>query len=204
MANKSKADKSKAELLLLSSEDDDDDDVGGTSGFEISSEVRETLREAREARQKLRAAQDANKGANDSVIDVSDDSSIGDSSNDDAGPKGGRGGNDDDSDDDVVLVGGAAASTGAAAAAAAAASNTASLGPVIQITLRANALKKQFMKKIRMMDQLKKIILPIRKALGVQPDCKIELQFDGQAMNLEKTPAFYDMEDEDMVDIVVK
>lgn len=195
------------ELLLLSSDDDDDDDdgIGGTAGIQVSSEVSATLREAREARQRLRAAQDANKAADETFIDVSGDSSVGDNSKDDAdeaGPKGvrnGSGDDNDDYDDDVVLVGGAA-STGATGAA----SNNASVSPAIQITIRSNAQKKQFMKKIRMSDQLKQLLPWSEKAFAIQPGCKIELQFDGRAMKLDKSPAFYDMEDEDMVDLVVK
>jgi hypothetical protein len=234
------------ELLLLSSDDDDDDDddgIGGTAGIQVSSEVSATLREAREARQRLRAAQDANKAADETFIDVSGDSSVGDNSKDDAdeaGPKGvrnGSGDDNDDYDDDVVLVGGAA-STGATGAA----SNNASVSPAIQITIRSNAQKKQFMKKIRMSDQLKQLLPFVHKAFAIQPGCKIELQFgetpflfhprivcifdytsflnrisfflhhgisllenkDGRAMKLDKSPAFYDMEDEDMVDLVVK
>jgi len=166
------------ELLLLSSDDDDDDGIGGTAGIQVSSEVSATLREAREARQRLRAAQDANKAADETFIDVSGDSSVGDNSKDDAdeaGPKGvrnGSGDDNDDYDDDVVLVGGAA-STGAIAAA----SNNASVSPAIQITIRSNAQKKQFMKKIRMSDQLKQLLPFCEKAFAIQPGCKIELQF---------------------------
>mmetsp|Transcript_25174 Transcript_25174/g.72798 ORF Transcript_25174/g.72798 Transcript_25174/m.72798 type:complete len:317 (-) Transcript_25174:214-1164(-) len=189
-ANKKKT--NKTESLLLSSDDDDDDDdgVGGTSGIQVSSEIIATLREAREARQRLRAAQDASKGVDDSFIDVSDDS-ISDGSEDEAGKKDGGDGDDDD-DDDVVLVGGTASSANA------------SLGPAIRITLRVNALKIQFMKKIRMTDQLKKLDEPIRKECAIQAGCKIELHFDGQAMDLDGTPATYDIEDEDMIDVVVK
>ena len=134
----------------------------------------------------------------DSCIDVSDGDSISDDSEDEAGKKDGG----DGDDDDVVVLVGDSASSGAAAAA----SNIASSGPgpAIRITLRAHPSKEQFTKKIRMTDQLKKLDESIRKELDIQAGSTIELHFDGQRMNLDGTPATYDMEDEDMVDVVIR
>ena len=132
----------------------------------------------------------------DSCIDVSDDS-ISHDSEDEAGKKDSGDGDDDDV---VVLVAGSASSGAAAAASNNASSGT---GPAIRITLRTHSPKKQFTKKIRMTDQLKKLEELMRKELGIQTG-KIELHFDGQKMNLDGTPATYDMEDEDMVDVVIK
>lgn len=50
---------------------------------------------------------------------------------------------------------------------------------------------------------LSKIIAAVSKSLNV-PENKVKLSFDGQVLNPMTTPLDHDMEDEDMLDAVIK
>ena len=89
------------------------------------------------------------------------------------------------------------------------ASATASLGPAILVTLRAHGNEKAaktFSGKIRTKEKLARLEEVVRKQLlsELKPSSKISFMFDGDLLDLDKTPSSYDMEDEDMIDVLIK
>jgi hypothetical protein len=57
---------------------------------------------------------------------------------------------------------------------------------------------------IRENDCLELLVNKIRDTLELSSDTKIDLNFDGHAIDLKKTPNFYEMEDEDLIEVAVE
>jgi hypothetical protein len=96
------------------------------------------------------------------------------------------------------------ARSGTAASGAAAVS--ANLGSSIQLTLRQQNGKttSQDAFSIRMKEPFQALAEKYRSSKSLGPSTRIAFHFDGETMGMTRTPESYDMEDEDLVDVIVQ
>jgi hypothetical protein len=96
------------------------------------------------------------------------------------------------------------ARSGTAASGAAAVS--ANLGKSIQLTLRQQDGKatSQDAFSIRMKEPFQALAEKYRSSKSLGPSIRIAFHFDGETMGMTRTPESYDMEDEDLVDVIVQ
>lgn len=163
---------------------------------ELSTGTADALRRAREAARALRAAQEYR--AEDAIVEEEEEAVDGSDVVDDA---------DDDDDDDSVLV----EPTGLPPTGR---PRTTTGGRMLRLALRTNvkgggeraptttaggtdALK------VRSNESLQSLAERYRRSKGFGSAAPVKFLFDGQTLDPNKTPGFYDKEDEDLVDVVV-
>ena len=78
----------------------------------------------------------------------------------------------------------------------------ASLGPVMILKIRRDNQKRDV--KIRSQETLHMLLQRYCKAEQLAATQKVVLQFDGETLHLDKTPAFYDMEMDDLIEAIVR
>jgi hypothetical protein len=82
----------------------------------------------------------------------------------------------------------------------------ANLGKSIQLTLRHQSGKavSEDVLSIRMKETFQALADKYRSSKSLGPSTRIVFKFDGETMGMTRTPESYDMEDEDLVDVIVQ
>lgn len=107
----------------------------------------------------------------------------------------------------TLMVGRSSSTANGNSSSASAAASTAHLGPLLQLKMRTQAKNGTItndVMTIRAAEPLQKLMDKYKKTQKVTATTKVTFSFDGETMNLNRTPTSYDMESEDIVDVVCK